>query len=101
MSEHIVREHTLERPIEYAGQQVTILRFREPTGKVVRIMEEAAGRKKGGQTFPLLAYFTKIDAAALETMLIRDTQAAVELMGEILKEAGLDIPDDEDGEGKD
>ena len=88
----------LSKVIHYAGEEVTVLSFREPTGAVLRVIELSQDRGKDGQTLPLLAYFTGIGIPALATLTLRDTIAAIGIVQGLMVDAGLDIGDEDEDE---
>lgn len=94
-----VRTLELTKPVRFAGADVDELRFREPTGKLLSVIEANQANPKNGQSLPLLAYFTGMDIAALERMAFSDTLKAVEIVGELMVESGL-VGDEEGGPGK-
>ena len=95
-----IRTLELSKPVRFAGADIDELRFREPTGKLLSVIEANQSNPKNGQSLPLLAYFTGLDIGALERMAFADTLKAVEIVGELMVASGL-VTDDEGGLGKD
>ena len=89
----------LSKPVRFAGEDITELRFRDPTGKLLSVIEANQANPKNGQSLPLIAYFTGVDVAALERMTFGDTLNAVEIVGELMMASGL-VTDDEGSLGK-
>ncbi len=90
----------LEKPIHYAGDEITELLFREPTGKLLSTIELAQRNTKTSQSMAVLAYFTGISTIALEHMTFSDTVKAVDIAGQLMVAAGLVSGDEEGGLGK-
>lgn len=90
-----VRTLELSKPIRFAGDEIHELPFREPTAEVLEVIEESQAASRG-QTIPLLAYFTGVGQSGLKTMSLSDTMKAIDIVGELMVEAGLDLGDGDD-----
>lgn len=97
----IVRTLKLSKPI-YDGAEISELEFHEPTGTLMRNLEEARERnaraKKSSEfrsmTLVMLEHLTGVCASALETMRFSDMQLACDIAAEL---AGVLEDDEEKG----
>lgn len=89
----IVRTHTLEKPIHYAGDEISEIEFREPTGWLQRELSRAQtlnGHAKAADLQDPAAimfhHLTNLDFSVVDQMPLRESNRILTIMSEICAE---------------
>ena len=66
----IMRTLTLKKPIQFAGEDVKQLAFREPEAELLDVIERARSNKKSqqGESLTVMAWFTRIHPQNLKRL---------------------------------
>lgn len=108
-----VQSLQLTKPIQWAGEEVTQLNFREPEAELLDVIERvrlkqanpgSAGQKRRAappptETLAILSWFTGIGAMSLKRLVWKDTQAAMAIVADLVAEED-DEEDDDDALGE-